>query len=328
MIVAGDVGGTKTAVALFESDGNTLRPVRSAVYHSAEHGSLEEILSVFLSAGPRVPLRAGCFGLPGAVIEGKCVTTNLPWTVEETVLATALAVPRVKLLNDLEATAYGMLFLEPSSLASLNPHAGPRRRGSVAVLAAGTGLGEAMLCWDGQHYHPIASEGGHVDFAPRSDQEIELLRFLRREHAHVSYERVLSGPGFYNLYSFLRDSGAGTPTPALAEALAKAADPAAVVSQFGLAGTDPLAKASMELFCSLYGGEAGNLALKCVAIGGVFIGGGIAPKILPALQSGAFLEGFLNKGRFRALLETMPVYVSLDPGTGLLGAAHFAARLA
>jgi glucokinase len=281
-----------------------------------------------LSTGPRVPLTAGCFGLPGAVLEGKCTTTNLPWTVEEAHLAAALAVPRVKLLNDLEATAYGMLFLQPAELAALNPRAGPRRRGSVAVLAAGTGLGEALLAWDGQHYHPVASEGGHVDFAPRSEQEIELLRYLRRQHDHVSYERVLSGPGFFSLYCFLRDSGAGIPTPALTEALAGAADPSAIVSHFGLSGADPLAAAALKLFCSLYGSEAGNLALKCVAIGGVFLGGGIAPKILPALQGGAFLEGFVSKGRFRPLLESMPVLVSLNPGAGLLGAAHFAARLA
>jgi glucokinase len=198
----------------------------------------------------------------------------------------------------------------------------------VAVLAAGTGLGEAFLCWDGQHYHPVASEGGHVDFAPRTDQEIELLRYLRRLHDHVSYERVLSGPGLYSLYGFLRDSGAAAPTAALLEALEAAQDHSAVVSQFGLAGTDPLAQAALQLFCSLYGSEAGNQALKCLAIGGVFIGGGIAPKILPALQSGAFLEGFVNKGRFRSLLESIPVHVSLNAGTGLLGAAHYAARLA
>jgi glucokinase len=328
MIVAGDVGGTKTALALFEIDGALLLPVRDAVYPSQEHGSLEEILAAFLSGGPAASLAAGCFGLPGAVLDGKVATTNLPWTVEETRLAAALKVPRVKLLNDLEATAYGMLHLRSEELAPLNPKAGPRRNGQVAVLAAGTGLGEAMLCWDGQHYHPIASEGGHVDFAPRNDREIDLLRYLRQRFGHVSYERILSGPGFYNLFCFLRDSGAGSPTPALAQALAGAEDPSAVVSTFGLSGQDALAAATLDLFCELYGAEAGNLALKCLAVGGVFIGGGIAPKILKALQGSAFMRGFADKGRFRPLLESIPVQVSLNPGAGLLGAAHYAARLA
>jgi glucokinase len=327
MIVAGDVGGTKTAVALFEAAGAQVQVVRQAIYPSTEFGSLEQILASFLASGPPVRPTAGCFGLPGAVIEGKVTTTNLPWTVEESRLAAALGVPRLRLLNDLEATAYGMLFLQPGELASLNPRAGPRRQGSVAVVAAGTGLGEAMLCWDGQHYHPVASEGGHVDFAPRNEQEIELFRYLRKLHEHVSYERVLSGPGLYSLFCFLRDTGRAAPTATLAEALSTAADPAAVVSQFALGNRDPAAQAALTLFCSLYGSEASNLALKCLAVGGVFLGGGIAPKILPALQQSAFLEGFCNKGRFRPLLESIPVFVSLNPGSGLLGAAHYAARL-
>jgi glucokinase len=328
MIVAGDVGGTKTAVALFEGSDETLRPVRQAVYHSRDHGSLEAIVTAFLRAGPTGPLAAGCFGMPGAVLDGKVVTTNLPWTVEETHLAAALGVPRVKLLNDLEATAYGMLHLKPADFVPLNPQAGPRRHGHVAVLAAGTGLGEAFLCWDGVQYHPMASEGGHVDFAPHTDQEIDLLRYLRLKYGHVSYERIVSGPGFYNVYCFLHDTGATAATPELAHALIGADDPTAVISHFGLGRCDPLAVATLEMFCRLYGAEAGNMALKCVAVGGVFLGGGIAPKILPALRTGAFLSAFTDKGRFRPLLESIPVFVSLNPETGLLGAAHFATRLA
>jgi glucokinase len=326
MIVAGDVGGTKTALALFAPEGNELRRVREAVYPSQGHGSLEEILAAFLRAGPEGPPAAACFGVPGVVLEGKSATTNLPWTLEEGSLARALGVPRVKLLNDLEATAYGMLYLKPADLAPLNPHAGAARPGNAAVIAAGTGLGEAMLYWDGRHHHPLASEGGHADFAPRTDQEVDLLRYLRARHGHVSCERVLSGPGLFNVFSFLRDTGAGTPTPALAEALA-AGDPAAAVGHFGVDGGDPLAAAALDLFCTLYGAEAGNLALKCVAVGGVFVGGGIAPKILPALQKGGFLKGFTEKGRFHTLLEGIPVSVALDPGAGLLGAAHYATRL-
>jgi glucokinase len=328
MILAGDVGGTKTAVALFEPQGPSLRPVREAIYPSRDFRSLEEILTTFLREGPGARPAAGCFGLPGVVLEGRVSTTNIPWTVEEKLLATELGIPRVRLLNDLEATAYGMLHLGPQELAPLNPHAGPRRPGHVAVLAAGTGLGEALLCWDGKQYHPVASEGGHCDFAPHTDREIDLLRYLRAVHGHVSYERILSGPGIFNLYCFLRDTGGTGPSPALARALEEAEDPSAVVGQFGLAGTDPLAVATLDLFAGCYGAEAGNLALKCVAIGGVFIGGGIAPKLLGTLQKGAFLEAFLDKGRFRSLMESIPVQVSLNPEAGLLGAAHFAARIA
>jgi glucokinase len=327
MIVAGDVGGTKTALALFAEEGGGLRRVREAVFHSQEHGALEEILAAFLRGGAGGPLTAGCFGVPGVVLDGKVTTTNLPWTAEEQGLARALGVPRVKLLNDLEATAYGMLYLGPGELAALNPHAGARRPGNVAVIAAGTGLGEAMLYWDGRHHHPLASEGGHADFAPRTDAEVELLRYLRARHGHVSYERVLSGPGLYNIFCFLRDTGAGTPGAALAAALAAAEDHSAVVSQFGLSGADALAAAALEMFATLYGAEAGNLALKCVAVGGVFVGGGIAPKVLPALQSGAFLKGFVEKGRFHTFLDTIPVHVALNAGAGLLGAAHYALRL-
>jgi glucokinase len=327
MILAGDIGGTKTVLALFESNGDAVRAVREATYSSRSHKSLEELLGKFLQKGPKPSLRAGCFGVAGAVLDGKCRTTNLPWELDERTLAPAIGAPRVKLLNDLEAAAYGMLYLRPQELTPLNPHAGPRRPGNVAVVAAGTGLGEAMLYWDGHQHHPIASEGGHVDFAPRTDQEIELLRWLRTKYGgHVSYERVLSGPGFLNLYGFLRDSGHTKESAEVARLLA-GSEPNAVITERGLAGTDPLCVATLELFSTLYGAEAGNLALKCVAVGGVFIGGGIAPKILPALQNGAFLRGFTDKGRFGELVQTFPVDVALNPKAPLLGAAHYAIRM-
>jgi glucokinase len=197
----------------------------------------------------------------------------------------------------------------------------------VAVIAAGTGLGEAMLYWDGQHHHPLASEGGHADFAPQTDQEIELLKYLRAKcGGHVSYERVLSGPGFSNVYTFLRDRGYYPEPPWLAEKL-QGGNPNVIITQLGLAGEDPLCVATLDLFCTLYGAEAGNLALKCVAVGGVFVGGGIAPKILPALQKGGFLRGFTDKGRFSELVKSIEVSVALNPRAPLLGAAHFARRL-
>src|SRR5438132_306887 len=209
MILAGDIGGTKTVVALFDEAGrDELRLVRDATFPSKEHKSLEEILATFLSQErPKPTLRGACFGVAGAVIEGKCRTTNLPWQLDERDLARAVGAPRAKLLNDLEAAAYGMLYLRPDELCVLNAGL-PKRQGNVAVIAAGTGLGEAMLYWDGQRHHPMASEGGHADFAPQNDQEVELLRYLWENlGGHASYERVLSGPGFHNIYRFLRDRG-------------------------------------------------------------------------------------------------------------------------
>jgi glucokinase len=328
MILAGDIGGTKTVVALFEEAGNELKQVRDATYPSKEHQSLEQILAKFLQDQPARPkLRAGCFGVAGAVIDGKCRTTNLPWQLDERDLARAIGAPRVKLLNDLEAAAYGMLYLRPDELSVLNPGLQPKRKGNIAVIAAGTGLGEAMLYWDGQHHHPLASEGGHADFAPQTDQEIELLRYLRAKfNGHVSFERVLSGPGFLNIYEFLRDKGYHSEPAWLTEKL-KTGNPSVTVTQVGLAGEDPLCVATLDLFTFLYGAEAGNLALKCVAVGGVFVGGGIAPKMLPALQKGGFVRGFTSKGRFSDMMKSIEVSVALNPRAPLIGAAHFALRL-
>src|SRR4051812_4523116 len=206
MLLAGDIGGTKTVLALFEKTGDGLRQVRDGTFPSKDNASLEEILSKFLKQDASIKLEAGCFGVAGAVIEGKAKTTNLPWNLDEQVLARAIGAPRVKLLNDLEAAAFGMLYLQPQELCVLNAGPQPKPKGNVAVIAAGTGLGEAMLYWDGKQHQPLASEGGHCDFAAQSDQEIGLIRYLREKFGgHVSYERVLSGPGFYNVYCFLRD---------------------------------------------------------------------------------------------------------------------------
>lgn len=327
MILAGDIGGTKTVCALFEEADGTLRLVRDGTFPSQGHASLEEILAKFL-AGEAPKLRAGCFGVAGAVIEGKCKTTNLPWQLDEVDLAKAVKAPRVKLLNDLEAAAYGMLHLRDDELVPLNPDAAPRRKGNVAVIAAGTGLGEAMLYFDGQKHHPLASEGGHADFAPQTDEEIDLFRWLRAKHGHVSYERLLSGPGFHNIFEFLRESGRYPESAALQEALAAGGDPNISVTRLGVAGEDALCTATVDLFCSIYGAEAGNLALKCVAVGGVFIGGGIAPKLGAAvLKKGNFLRGFTGKGRFTPLMKSLDVNVALNPRAPLIGAAHYAAGM-
>jgi glucokinase len=324
MILAGDIGGTKTVIGLFEQAGDRLQAVREETFPSKSHATLEAILDRFLAGGSRPALRSACFGVAGPVIEGKSKTMNLPWELDEPSLEKALQVPRVKLLNDLEAAAYGMLHLEPTDLCVLQP--GLKHQGNVAVIAAGTGLGQAILYWDGQHHHPIASEGGHADFAPHTDTEMELLIYLRREFGHVSCERLLSGPGLFNIYRFLRDSGDAAEPEWLRQRIAQG-DPGAVISQIGLAGEHPVCTRALDLFNSIYGAEAGNLALKAFSVGGVYVAGGIAPKILPRLQDGAFVRAFTDKGRLSDLMRSIEVKVALNPRAPLIGAAHFALRL-
>jgi glucokinase len=258
------------------------------------------------------------------VVDGRCVTTNLPWQLDEGVLARAIPAPRVRLLNDLEAAAHGVLTLPPDKVEPLQ--AGKARKGNMVLIAAGTGLGEAILVWDGARHLVIASEGGHADFAPRNDLEVDLLRFLQKEFGHVSYERVLSGPGLYNIYRFLRDTGHALEPQWLGDRL-RSGDPSAVVSEVGLAGGHPLCTTALDLFVSIYGAEAGNLALKALAVGGVFIGGGIAPKISAKLADGSLLAAFSDKGRYRDLMGSIPVHLVLDPRAPLLGAAHVAREL-
>jgi glucokinase len=321
MILAGDIGGTKTVIGLFEEADHRLQHVREETFPSQSHGTLEEILERFLSSRPRPSLQAACFGVAGPVVEGKSKATNLPWELDEHRLAEALGVPWTKLLNDLEAAAYGMLHLDPSDLSELQP--GLERKGNIAVIAAGTGLGEAILFWDGGRHHPIASEGGHADFAPQTDLEAKLLAYLQKEFGHVSYERLLSGPGLFNIYRFLRDSGFAVEPEWLRSRIAQG-DPGAMISQIGLAGEHPLCTRALDLFTSVYGAEAGNLALKALAVGGVYVGGGIAPRILRKLQDGTFIHAFTDKGRFAELLRTIDVKVALNPRAPLIGAAHYA----
>ncbi len=327
MYLAADIGGTKTVMGLFEPSGRELKLVSESTYHSQDHPRFDEILIDFLKARTGPMLSAACFGVAGTVIDGRSHTTNLPWVLDERQLEEGIGVARVKLINDLEASAYGMLYVSDDQLADLNPLAEPRPEGNRAVIAAGTGLGEALLFWDGKRFHPIASEGGHGDFGPHTDLEIELLRYLRTKFGgHVSYERVLSGPAFSNIYGFLRQQGSAPESPDVAEQL-KTGDPNATIAELGLAGTDPLCVETVDLFCSIYGAESGNLALRGVALGGVYVAGGIAPKLLPALQRGKFFASFVDKGRFRPFLEKIDVRVCLNPKAPLLGAAHFALRL-
>jgi glucokinase len=320
MILVGDIGGTKTVLALVRPTGSGRDTVRETVFASREHGRFDDLLSMFLKDETERPA-AICLGVAGPVLEGRCRTTNLPWMLDERDLGRALGVQAVKLLNDVEAAAFGVLGLRDDEVVTLNP--GRRSVGNVAVIAAGTGLGEATLAWDGRRHVPVPSEGGHTDFAPRTDREIELLRFLRAEFGRVSYERVISGPGQYNIYRFLRDTGRIDEPDWLRDELA-AGDPSAVISRVGLAKRHPICVEAVDLFASVYGAEAGNLALKSFAVGGVFVAGGIAPKMIDKLRDGVFMTAFSDKGRYRSFMESIPVKVSLNPRTPLLGAARYA----
>jgi glucokinase len=324
MILGGDVGGTKTALGMFERRSNRLMLVREEVLPSPEFPSLEAVIARFLAVSRGEQIDAACFGVPGPVVDGRVTITNLPWHLEERALAQAVGTPRVKLLNDLEAAGHGVLNLPASELAMLQ--AGSPHHGHRVLIAAGTGLGEAILPWDGHRHLVMSSEGGHADFAPRSEREIDLLRFLAREIEHVSYERILSGPGLHNVYRFVRQAS-GTRAPAWLEENLSHGDPAAVISGVALRGEDPVCVEALDLFVSIYGAEAGNLALKALAVGGVYIGGGIAPKIRTKLADGGFLAAFHDKGRLAPLMASIPVALVLDPRAPLLGAAHVAEQL-
>ncbi|MGH7812987.1 MAG: glucokinase [Candidatus Binataceae bacterium] len=325
IIIAADAGGTKTHLGLYRAaPGGALEPVRDRRYASAGFASLEAICTDFLRDSPRID--AGCFGVPGPVIDGRAHPTNLPWTIAEADLSHAIGGAPVRLINDLCATAHGAIHLEPAEVAVLHPAKSPPAHGNIAAIAAGTGLGEAALVWEGDRYHAVASEGGHSDFAPRGAEQIELLRFLEAEFGHVSWERVLSGSGLENIHRFLRQKS-GAPAPAWLKEQFEAGDPAAAISAAALANRDPACVRALAIFCDIYGAEAANLALKVLAMGGVYLGGGIAPKILPMLRGGAFVKAFLDKGRLAPLLERVEVRVALNPTAALLGAAHCAAAM-
>lgn len=321
MILAGDIGGTHTRLAVFEGSPAVPRAAVIEVYPSRAHGTLPDILREFLAKHPS-RVEAACFGIAGPVRNGRCETPNLPWIVDSGQLAEVLGPSPIQLLNDLEANAHGIAVLRSEDLALLNQGA-PDVRGSRALISAGTGLGEAGLLLDGDEYRPYPSEGGHADFAPRNEIEIELLRYLLKGFDHVSYERILSGPGLYNAYRFLRDTNRGQEPSWLAEEI-RQGDPAAVISGHALEGRSDLCMQALDLFVSVYGAEAGNLALRAMAMGGVFIGGGIAPRILSKLQEPAFLRAFTAKGRVSKILETIPIRVILNDQTALLGAGRLA----
>jgi glucokinase len=326
VLLAGDIGGTKTRLALYEQTGATLRLVRATTYESRSAETLEELVRRFLRASGEPETVAACFGVAGAVVSGQVNATNLPWRVSEAGLARALAIPRVHLLNDLEAAAHGVIAIDDrSSLQTLQAGDPPPEHKALALIAAGTGLGIALMSWNGASYQVAPSEGGHADFASQDDVEDALLRWLRAKFGHVSYERVLSGPGLVNLYQFLRDYRNEPEPQWLTDRIADD-DPAPVIANAALAHEDAVCDEALTRFVSIYGAAAGNLALTALAVGGVYIGGGIAPKILPRILDGPFLTSFAAKGRFAGALQKIPVHVVLAPDVALLGAAACVAR--
>lgn len=325
MILAGDVGGTKVHLALYEFAGGRLKAIREQKFPAHQFGSLDEVVGRFLSGdeGKKQVIASACFGCPGPVRDGRLKLTNLPWTLDARELSQSLDIEHIFLINDLEANGYGIEELAPEKIFTL--HAGdPQAIGHRGLIAAGTGLGEAVLIWDGKRHTPIPSEGGHCDFAARTDREIALLQHLRRTlNGRVSFERVVSGLGIKNVYAYLRDVERIDEPMWLRERLATE-DPNAVIGTCAEDGSSSICFETLRTFSAAYGAEAGNIALKVLATGGIYLGGGIAPKILKTLQNGAFIQAFLDKGRLSPLLQAIPVRVILDETCALLGAAAYA----
>lgn len=323
LILAGDIGGTKTDLAVFSPASGLQAPLAEATFASREYPSLQALVREFLSGIEREVDRAG-FGVAGPVVGGKAVITNLPWAMDEETLARELGLSSVRLFNDLQAVAAAVPHLSAGDLHPLNP--GRAAAGAVAVIAPGTGLGEAYLVWEGGRYLAFPSQGGHASFAPADARQAGLLAYLRERFEHVSFERVCSGKGFPNIFAYLKESGAAEEPEWLAERLAAAEDPTPVIVAAALDDKRPcrLCREALEMFVSILGAEAGNLALKVMATGGVYLGGGIPRRILPALQSGLFLKAFRGKGRMSDLLSDIPIHVILNPKAALLGAAVLA----
>jgi glucokinase len=326
MVLAGDVGGTNARLALVEVNWPAVRIVREDHFPSREYPGLGPIVRRFCTdpAGPGHPERA-CIAIACPVVDDDCTATNLPWMVNGASLAAETGIPRTSLINDFVAVGYGIELLAPSDLAVLQQGT-PAPRGAIALIGAGTGLGQGFLVWERDHYRVLPSEGGHADYAPRNELETGLLAFLREQHGRVSWERLLSGTGIANIYHYLLASGVAAEQDTVREEMERE-DPAAVVSRHGLDGTDCLSGRAVDLFCEVLGAQAGNLALTIVAKGGVFLAGGIAPRLVRRLENGSFLTAFRSKGRLSDLLSRIPVHVIINPSVGLLGAAAVAARM-
>ena len=324
MYLVGDIGGTKTNIAVVESENKTFKAIFEKSFLSKDYDSLQTILK---NLSPLIshflPLNYACFGVAGPIKDGLCDATNLPWLVDSRKIAEILNInsKNVHLLNDLEAAACGIEVLEEKDVFVLNKGI-PRKNGNMCLLSAGTGLGESIIFFDGKRYRPSASEGGHTDFAPRNKIEIDLLNYLITKYGRISYERILSGPGLLNVYNFFKDT-AYQNTPSWLQDRLKKEDPSAVISEIGMSKKDECCEKALDLFVSIYGAEAGNLALTSLATAGVFIGGGIAPKILNKIKEGAFMQAFTHKGRLSVMVSQMPVKIILNDKIPLLGCANF-----
>ena len=323
MILAGDIGGTKTNLGFFDIVDGALTLRNQQSFPSNRYQGLESIVVEFVGGASGSPVSAACFGVAGPVLDGRSVTPNLPWVVESVTLAERLGLDSVALINDLEATAYGIAELKPDEFTRLNE--GSSEIGNAALVAAGTGLGSAILFWDGQRHVPSASEGGHMDFAPRDQLEARLLAHLMDKYGHVSVERVLSGPGLFNIYDFLRSAGYAKESPKVVDRFTRE-DPSSVIASAAMAGECELSEKALDMFAGIYGATAGNIALLMKAVAGVYVGGGIAPKIIEKLKDGTFMKAFTDKGRLSSLLEAIPIRVIMNDKTALLGAARVAAR--
>ncbi len=322
MILAGDVGGTNTRLALFEEASGRWSPKDVRIFPSGRYSGLSEIIREYM-AGKSVRVTGTAFGLAGPVREGLCELPNLSWAVDSREIEEETGLGPVSLINDLEANAYGIEMLESRDFEILREGV-PYERGNAALISPGTGLGEAGIHRVGDRCVPFATEGGHTDFAPRNEIEMSLLQYLLNHYDHVSYERVVSGPGLLAIYRFLGDTGRGEEIPSVGEELRAADDPPAVISNAALEGRCPLSTQAVDLFVSLLGSEAGNFALKVLATAGIYLGGGIVPKILPKLREPPFLDSLTAKGRMKKLLGDMPVKIILNDRTALLGAARYA----
>ncbi len=323
MLLTGDIGGTKTALALIDPAQGARRPLREARFASDAYNSLTAIIAQFLTPSEQNQIAQASFGVAGPVVAGRAEITNLPWVIDAAELARVFGIERVFLLNDLEAIANAVPHLQPDDLATLKPGEA-EADGAIAVIAPGTGLGEAFLTWNGRTYQAHPSEGGHASFGPTTAAQRDLLIYLQTQFDHVSYERVCSGSGVPNLYAFLRDSGCFAVPGWLDTAVAAAEDPTPIIFAAALEEEEPMALAALDLFISILADEAGNLALKVLSTGGIYIGGGIPPRILSQLQRPFFREQFQRKGRFSDILADMPIYVICHPHAGLLGAAEYA----
>jgi glucokinase len=321
MILAGEIGATRTRLAAFETEGNRLQCVVEKTYMSQEHSGLSEVLAQFVRV-EGIPVHSACFGVAGPVRGGRSKISNLPWIIDSRELKKQLKLDAVGLLNDLEAYAYGIDVLESKDFIVLS-QGSEDAEGNRAVISARTGLGMAGLYWDDFRHHPFACEGGHADFAPRDDLQMELLGYLQKKYGRISCERILSGPGIKNIYEFLRDAHKADEPEWLRGQINAAPDPPALISRLALEGKAAICDQTLSIFVSVFGAETGNCALNFMSTGGIFIGGSIAAKIVPKMKDPVFMQSFLDKGRMEALLKDIPVKIVLNDDCGLVGAARW-----